>query len=187
MQSAASAELIPARVAASSWEMSVPSTAAAQANRLALVPSRSRRATSPLPGRRHRAPQLPGRLLDRGQLLVLDLGDQLDGLVRVPAGDGPDLAGGRVVGVFAERRAGQFGGGVRGQRAQGDPGDRALAVGAAFGLAVGDVARVALGHLLRPVRLDDEQRQFAEAGGERGEPGQGFAVRPVAGIVDQQQ
>lgn len=49
VQSAASAGLIPARVAARSCEMSVPSTAAAQANRLAWVPSRSSRATSPLP------------------------------------------------------------------------------------------------------------------------------------------
>lgn len=37
------------------------------------------------------------------------------------------------------------------------------------------------------MRLDDEDGQFAEARGERGEPGQGFAVRPVRVVDDQQQ
>lgn len=130
--------------------------------------------------------QFAGGFLHRRELAVLDLGDQLDRLVRITSGDGPHLAAERVVGVLAEARADQYGGGVRREGPQGDPGHRALAA-ASFGLPVGDVVGVAFGQLLRAVGLHHQDGQFAEAGGERGEPGEGFAVRPVGVVHDEEQ
>ncbi len=126
-------------------------------------------------------------LLHGRQFVVLDLGDQFDRLVRVAAGDRPHLTAERVVGVLAERRPDQYGGGVRCQGAQRDAGHLLLAVGVTLGRPVRDVAGVAFGHLLRTVRLHHQDRQFTEAGGERGQPGEGFTVRPVRVVHDEQQ
>ncbi|RPK84809.1 hypothetical protein EES45_03355 [Streptomyces sp. ADI97-07] len=69
-------------------------------------------------GRRSELAQQPGGLLHRRQLAVLRLGDELDHLVGVAAGDGPHLAAERVVRVVAQARADQLGGGVGGEGAQ---------------------------------------------------------------------
>lgn len=82
--------------------------------------------------------------------------------------------------MLTEGRADQLGGGVRGERAQRDPDlGRVCAARPALLLA--------RGQLLRPVGLDDQDGEFAEAGGERGQPGEGFAVRPVRVVDDEQE
>ncbi|CCK26106.1 hypothetical protein BN159_1727 [Streptomyces davaonensis JCM 4913] len=117
--------------------------------------------------------------LDRFHLAVLHLGEQLDGLVGIARGDGPDLAAERGVGVPAEGRAGEARGGVRGQRAQ--RGDGAARRG---GHRV-EVAGALAAYVAGPAGHHDQHGQVGEALGEGGEPAQGLLVGPV-GVVDEQ-
>ncbi len=130
-------------------------------------------------GRAVQGAQLGGLRLDGFELTVLDLGEEFHGLVRVAAGDGPDLAAERGVGVRAEGGAGEARGRVRRQRAQvGDRsarrrGDRVEIPGA----VAADLAGAAGHH--------DQHGEVVEAFGEGGEPAQGLLIGPV-GVVDQQ-
>ncbi|CAM5324746.1 hypothetical protein GCM10010261_19190 [Streptomyces pilosus] len=130
-------------------------------------------------GRAVEVAQGAGMRLDGFQFAVLDLGEELDGLVGVACGDGPHLAAERRVGVLAEGGAGESGRGVGGEGAEGGDG----AVGRR-----GDGVQVpgaGAGDLAGPAGHDDEDGQVGEAFGERGEPVQGFLVGPV-GVVDEQ-
>lgn len=129
-------------------------------------------------GRAVQVAQFAGRGLDRFELAVLHLGEEFHGLVRVAPGDRPDLAAERVVGVRAERVAGQSGGGLGRQGPQGGErtgrgGDRVEVAGA---LALGLPG--AAGH-------HDQDGHLLQTLGERGQPVQGLGVGPV-GVVDEE-
>lgn len=133
---------------------------------------------SAAPGGAVEGAQFGGLRLDGLQFAVLDPGEEFDGFVGVAAGDGPDFAAERGVGVVAEGGAGQSGrrvGGEGVQRGEGPArgGGRVQVAGA----VAADVAGAA--------GEDDQQGGLVEPFGERGEPAQGLLVGPV-GVVDQQ-
>ncbi len=130
------------------------------------------------PGRAVEGAQFGGLRLDRLQFAVLDLGEEFDGLVGVPAGDGPHLAAERGVGVVAEGGPGEAGGRVGAEHVQREErpargGGRVQVTGA----VPADVAGAA--------GDDDQDGGLVEPFGERGEPAQGLLVGPV-GVVDEQ-
>lgn len=122
--------------------------------------------------------QFGGAVLHGPEFAVADLGEEFHGVIRVAAGDGPDLAAERVVGLGADGGAGESGGGLRGERAE--VADRA----ARGGDLVQEAGAVAVG-LAGPAGDHDEHGQVGQALGERGEPAQGLQVGPV-GVVDEQ-
>ena len=88
--------------------------------------------------------------------------------------------------MVAERCPYELGGGIRRQCAQGDADLRVVpAGGVVCGGTVGGPGRTAFGEFPRAVGLDDQEREFAQAGGEPGEPGEGFAVGPVRVVDDE--
>ncbi|GGQ85130.1 hypothetical protein GCM10010250_65420 [Streptomyces althioticus] len=123
--------------------------------------------------------QFAGVGLDRVQLGVLHLGEELDRLVRVASGDGPHLAAERGVRVLPERGPGQSGRRLGGEGAEvGDGASGRVRDGVQVtGAHPGDLAGAA--------GDDDQHRQVGEAFGEHGEPVQGLLVGPV-GVVDEQ-
>ncbi len=137
--------------------------------------------------------QSAGAAGDGVEPAVPHLREEFDGLVRVAAGDCPQLAAERRVGALAESGADQVGGGLLGERAEGD-GEPGLVAEAAqqrrggFGTGVGAVpgagTGTGVGAGVGAVGEDDEQRQGGQSAGEGSEPGERLRVGPV-GVVDE--
>jgi hypothetical protein len=130
------------------------------------------------PATLHRGGELPqfGNVYGlRLQPAIGDLGDQFDGLERVPSGDRPGLAAERLIGFltqsFPDDAADPAGGeryeveGAR-SKALGQPAERHRIDGEFIG---------AVGH-------DEQHREFGDPRREAGEPGQRLGVGPV-GVV----
>ncbi len=136
-------------------------------------------------GARAEVAEQAGRSGDGFEHPVAGLGEQLDRLVRVAGGHGPQLLAERLVRVSAERVAGQCRGGLGGEGVQAQGEDGAVAERGEGG----GRARFARFRRQGAVGEDDEggQASVAPDPGEGVEPGQGFGVGPVRVVHEEHE